>query len=413
MVPVAVLRSRVAKDSEVLALRHENAVLRRQIARVRLRPADRIWLAALSRLDPSRRWRQVFAVTPATLLRWHRELVARKWTFAHASRPGRPSTAPTIKQLILRLAARTAAWGHRRIQGELARLGYRIAPSTVWEILHARASTPHPQRPVRPGGSSSPPRPTASSLPTSSTSTPSPSNACTPWSSSNTAPGASTSPASPPTPPPWATQQARNLTMDAGVRHGPTALPDPRPRHQVHPVFDAVFGRRPGDPAEPAAGTKANASARRVVGTIRRELLDRILIYNEAHAHAVLTAYIQHYNQHRPHQSRHQLPPDSTTPHPGQRHRPQDPQDPTTTRPRAAYSTSYQPRCLTHQSAAAHRPESYFRAAQGIRRSTGMLRCRAPCPQRARHRADQMSRKRPVNAVTCCDGRLQVADLLE
>jgi hypothetical protein len=76
--PAAVLRSRVAKDAEVLALRHENAVLRRQIARVRYEPADRVWLAALSRLIPRDRWRQVFAVTPTTLLRWHRQRVARK-----------------------------------------------------------------------------------------------------------------------------------------------------------------------------------------------------------------------------------------------------------------------------------------------------------------------------------------------
>jgi putative transposase len=88
MVPIAVLRSRAAKDAEVLALRHENAVLRRQIARVRYGLADRIWLAALSRLVPRERWREVFAVTPATLLRWHRELVKRKRTFAqHRRRP--------------------------------------------------------------------------------------------------------------------------------------------------------------------------------------------------------------------------------------------------------------------------------------------------------------------------------------
>ena len=136
------LRSRVAKDAEVLALRHENAVLRRQIARVRYEPADRIWLAALSRLVPRERWRQVFAVTPTTLLRWHRQLIARKWTFPRHRRPGRPSTAPTVKQLILRLARENSTWGHRRIQGELARLGYPIAPSTVWEILSTPASTP-------------------------------------------------------------------------------------------------------------------------------------------------------------------------------------------------------------------------------------------------------------------------------
>ena len=145
-VPAAVLRSRVAKDAEVLALRHENAVLRRQIARVRYTPADRIWLAVLSHLVPRERWRHVFAVTPTTLLAWHRQLLARKWTFSQHRRPGRPSTAPTIKQLILRLAKENSTWGHRRVQGELARLGYPIAPSTVWEILHAAGIDPAPQR---------------------------------------------------------------------------------------------------------------------------------------------------------------------------------------------------------------------------------------------------------------------------
>jgi transposase len=144
--PAAVLRSHAAKDAEVLALRHENAVLRRQIARVRYEPADRIWLAALSRLIPRDRRRQVFAVTPATLLRWHRQLIARRWTFLPSGRPGRPSTTPTVKQLVLCLAKEDSTWGHRRIQGELARLGYSIAPSTVWQILHAAGIDPAPQR---------------------------------------------------------------------------------------------------------------------------------------------------------------------------------------------------------------------------------------------------------------------------
>ncbi len=136
--PAAVLRSRVTKDAEVLALRHENAVLRRQIARVRYESADRIWPAALSRLVPRERRRQVFAVTPTTPttpLAWHRRLVSRKWTFTERRHPGRPPTAPTVKQLILRLARENSTWDHRRIQGELARLGYSIAPSTVWRIL--------------------------------------------------------------------------------------------------------------------------------------------------------------------------------------------------------------------------------------------------------------------------------------
>lgn len=117
---------------------------RRQIARVRYEPADRIWLAALSRLIPHDRWLQVFTVTPTTLLRWHRQLVARKRTFAPRGRPGRSSTAPTVKQLVLRLAKENSTWGHRRIQGELARLGYPMAPSTVRQILHAAGIDPAP-----------------------------------------------------------------------------------------------------------------------------------------------------------------------------------------------------------------------------------------------------------------------------
>ncbi|MDB4872978.1 MAG: integrase catalytic region [Gemmatimonadales bacterium] len=140
--PGAVLRSRMAKDAEVLALRHENAVLRRQIARVRYEPADQIWFAALSRLVPRERWRQVFAVTPTTLLSWHRQLLAHNWTYSQRRRPADPPPRTTVKQLILRLARENHTWGHRRIQGELARLGYPIAHSTVWEILQAAGIDP-------------------------------------------------------------------------------------------------------------------------------------------------------------------------------------------------------------------------------------------------------------------------------
>ncbi|MFF5158510.1 helix-turn-helix domain-containing protein [Streptomyces sp. NPDC000348] len=142
-VPAAVLRSRVVKDAEVPALRHENAVLCRQIARVRYEPADRIRLAVLSRPIPRERRRQVFAVT---LPAWHRRLVFWKWTFIGRRHPGRPPTAPTVKQLILRLARENSTWGHRRIQGEPARLGYSIAPSTVWEILQSAGADPAPHR---------------------------------------------------------------------------------------------------------------------------------------------------------------------------------------------------------------------------------------------------------------------------
>jgi len=86
-------RREASKDAELLVLRHENAVLRRQVVRVRYQPADRLWLAALSRLIPRRRWGEVFEVTPATLLAWHRRLVSRKWDYTSRRRPGRPPTA--------------------------------------------------------------------------------------------------------------------------------------------------------------------------------------------------------------------------------------------------------------------------------------------------------------------------------
>jgi transposase len=100
----------------------------------------------LSRLVNRRRWPQIFPVTPATILRWHRDLVARKWDYTSRRRPGRPSTGPSFKTLIIRMARENPSWGHRRVQGELARLGHAIAASTVWEILHAAGIDPAPRR---------------------------------------------------------------------------------------------------------------------------------------------------------------------------------------------------------------------------------------------------------------------------
>jgi putative transposase len=115
---VAVLvRRDVSKEAELLVLRHENAVLRRQVPRPRYESADRIWFAALSRLVPRRLWPAVFPVTPATILRWHRRLVAHTWTYTDRRRWGRPPTATAVKSLILRMARDNPSWGHRRIQG--------------------------------------------------------------------------------------------------------------------------------------------------------------------------------------------------------------------------------------------------------------------------------------------------------
>jgi putative transposase len=137
----ALVRSDLSKDAELLVLRHQNQVLRRQLSgRRRWDHADRLWLTALSRLVNRRRWSEIFPVTPATILRWHRDLVARKWTCTDRRWPGRPSTGIPVKTLMVRMARENPAWGHRRIQGELARLGYAIAASTVWEILRAATS---------------------------------------------------------------------------------------------------------------------------------------------------------------------------------------------------------------------------------------------------------------------------------
>ena len=139
-------RGQASKDAELLVLRHENAVLRRQVGRVRYRPADRLWLAALSRLIPRWRWGEVFPVTPATLLAWHRRLLARRWDCTSRRRPGRPSTAAAIRKLVIRIATENPTWGHRRVQGEMVRLGLPIAASTVWQILHDAGIDPAPRR---------------------------------------------------------------------------------------------------------------------------------------------------------------------------------------------------------------------------------------------------------------------------
>src|SRR5215471_16025698 len=101
---VLVFRRDMAKDAELLVLRHENAVLRRHAGRVRYEPADRVWLAALARLLPRRRWTEIFPITPATLLTWHRRLAASKYDTSNIRKPGRPPTVPGIARLVVRLA---------------------------------------------------------------------------------------------------------------------------------------------------------------------------------------------------------------------------------------------------------------------------------------------------------------------
>jgi putative transposase len=239
---VLLVRRDVSKEAELLVLRQENAVLRRSVSRVRYEPADRLWSAALSRLLPRSRWSQIFPVTPATLLRWHRRLVSRHWDYTHRRGPGRPPTAARIRRLVLRMAADNPLWGHRRIQGELTRLGHRIASSTVWEILAVAGIDPAPRR-------------------------------------------------------------ARMDTLRFLIRDRDTKLLD---------AFDAVFDACGIEIIKtPPQAPTANAICERLVGTLRRELLDRTLIVNQQHLRSVLEEYATHYNGHRPHWALDQHPPDA------------------------------------------------------------------------------------------------------
>ena len=304
-------RGRVSKDAELLVLRHENTVLRRHIGRVRYTPADRLWLAALSRLVPRRRWGEVFMVTPATLLAWHRRLVARKWDYTSRRRPGRPPTAAAVRKLVIRIATENPRWGHRRVQGELVRLGHQIAASTVWQILHDAGIDPAPCR----------------AGPT--------------WKQFLTVQargiiaadfvhvdtvllrrvyalvviehgtrrahlaGITAHPDGA-----WSTQAARNLLMDLGRRAAAVKFLNRDRAGQFTSSFDAVFtaeGIR--IVASPPQAPKANAICERLIGTLRRELLDRLLIVNEHHLHRVLTEYLRHYNTVRPHRALAQLTP--------------------------------------------------------------------------------------------------------
>ena len=304
-------RREMSRDAELLALRHENAVLRRQIIRVRYRPADRLWLAALSKLIPRRRWGEVFAVTPATLLAWHRRLVSRKWDYPSRRRPGRPPTAGAIRKLVISIATGNPAWGHRRVQGELVRLGHRIAASTVWQILHDAGIDPAPRRTG----------PTWKQFLT----TQARGIIAADFVHVDTVllrriyaliviehdtrqvqlAGITAHPDGA-----WTTQAARNFLMDPGQRAASVRFVLRDRAGQFTNSFDAVFtaaGVR--ILVSPPQAPRANAICERMIGTLRREVLGRLLIVSEHHLREVLTEYLRPYNTARPHRALDQLAP--------------------------------------------------------------------------------------------------------
>jgi putative transposase len=302
---------------EVVILRHEVAVLRRQVHRPALESSDRAVLAGLARLLPRRRHGHLF-VQPATLLRWHRDLVAKRWTYSHG-RPGRPPIAEGTTAVVLRLAKGNPTWGYRRIHGELATMGIIIAAASVWAILKRHGVEPSPRR----------------SGPT--------------WAEFLTAQakglmacdffhvdtlllrglyvlvfihhdtrlvriaGITSNPVAT-----WVTQQARNMSMELADQTNPVKFLIRDRDSKFTASFDAVFAADGTRIIKtPVQAPRANAICERIIGTIRRECLDRMLILGRRHLEAVLAEYVEHYNSHRPHRSLSQRPPadsDATPP---------------------------------------------------------------------------------------------------
>jgi putative transposase len=297
-------RSEREKEIEILLLRHQLRVLERQVARPTLTPADRVLLAAFSRVLPRRAWKTSLLWTPATLLRWHRELVARRWTYP-SRRPGRPPTPVEVRELVVRFARENPDWGYRRIQGELVGLGIKLAASTVWTILREAGIEPAPKR-LEQNWSEFLRQQAASIL------------ECD-FLTVDTlflkrfyvlffielatrrvhVAGITTNPDGR-----WVAQQARNLLMELGDK-------GIRPRFLVRDRdskftrdFDEVF-RSEGIRVikAPVRAPKARAHAERWVGSVRRECLDRLLILGRRHLEHVVREYALHYNTHRPHRS--------------------------------------------------------------------------------------------------------------
>jgi putative transposase len=290
-----------AKDVEIAVLRHQLMVLRRQVARPRYAPADRRVLAVLAKWLPRERW-SVFLVTPATLLRWHRELVARRWTYQHTGR-GQQGLDPEVVDLVVRMARENPRWGYLRIVGECRKLGVRVSATSVRRILRRHRLGPAPRR-SGPSWTAFLRAQAAGTL------------ACDFLTVETIGlarlyvffvielkhrrahlAGITAHPTGE-----WVTQAARNLLMDLD-EHAERFRFLIRDRDaKFTSAFDAVFRAVGIETVKiPPRAPRANAYAERWVRTVRAECLDWTLVWSRQHLQRVLTAYVEHYNTARPH----------------------------------------------------------------------------------------------------------------
>jgi putative transposase len=308
-------RSSASKDVELLVLRHEVAVLRRANPKPRMNWADRAVFAALVRALPTV-LRVHRLVTPGTILRWHRRLATKKWTYPN--RVGRPPVDEAVAVLIQRMAGENQSWGYKRIQGELLKPGHHVGASTIHRLLKQLRIPPAPIRCTDTTWRQFL-RTQASTM-----------LACDFFhvdcavtlqriyvffvlevgSRSLHLLGATTNPDSR-----WTTQQARNLVMDLDDRITEFRVLVRDRAGQFTASFDAVLADVGIRVVRiPPRCPRANCFAERFVRTIRAKLTDHVLIFNQRHLRVVLTEYVRHYNGRRPHRARELRPPQPTHP---------------------------------------------------------------------------------------------------